>query len=89
MIMGEAGMNDHMKDHWQPVRILRALDSNSRSLGWPPENRNTSEMQTWCEKHCKGRWLIDFDDNSAATFRFESPRDAAEFAVRWFPYKCV
>jgi hypothetical protein len=76
-------------DTWQPVRILRALDRNSRSLGWPPENRNTSEMETWCTKHCRGKWQIDFDDNSVATFWFANRGDAAEFAVRWFPFKCV
>ncbi|MGY9057003.1 MAG: hypothetical protein ACKVGZ_15620 [Alphaproteobacteria bacterium] len=76
-------------DTWQPVRILRALDRNSRSLGWPPENRNTSEMETWCTKHCRGNWQIDFDDNSVATFWFANRGDAAEFAVRWFPFKCV
>ena len=76
-------------EHWQPVRILHALDKHSRSLGWPPENRNTAEMEAWCQKHCRGRWLIDFDDASVATFRFENRRDASEFAVRWFPYKCV
>ena len=75
--------------HWQPVRILHALDRHSRSLGWPPENRNTAEMEAWCTKHCSGRWLIDFDDESVATFRFENRRDAAAFALRWFPFKCV
>lgn len=79
----------YAKQHWQPVRILHALDRHSRSLGWPPENRNTAEMQKWCEKRCRSNWLIDFDDDSVATFWFESRRDAAEFAIRWFPFKCV
>ena len=82
-------MATQVPDHWQPVRILHALDSNSRSLGWPPENRNTSEMQAWCGKRCRGKWTIDFDDQSVATFWFENRGDAAEFAVRWFPFKCV
>ena len=76
-------------ENWQPVRILHALDSTSRSLGWPPENRDTSQMEGWCRKHCRGRWLIDFEDESVATFRFEQRRDASEFALRWFPFKCV
>ncbi len=76
-------------DHWQPVRILHALDKHSRSLGWPPENRDTSQMEAWCAKHCRGGWRIDFDDDSVATFYFEARRDASEFAIRWFPYKCV
>jgi hypothetical protein len=78
-----------MTEHWQPVRILRALGKHSRSLGWPPENRNTSEMEAWRQKHCRGGWLIDFDDESVATLRFEQRRDAQEFALRWFPFKCV
>ena len=80
----------HLNDNdWQPVRILRALDGNSRSLGWPPENRDTSQMEAWCSRNCRGRWQIDFDDDSVATFYFEHPRDASAFAIRWFPFKCV
>lgn len=73
---------------WQPVRILKALDT-SRSLGWPPENRDVRPMAAWCEKHCKGGWVIDLNEDTVATFRFERGRDAQEFALRWFPYKCV
>lgn len=82
-------MRAQAPEHWQPVRILHPLDRHSRSLGWPPENRNTGEMEAWCGKHCRGGWLIDFDDDTVATFRFENRADAAEFAVRWFPFKCV
>lgn len=73
---------------WQPVRILKALDG-SRSLGWPPENRDVHAMAIWCERHCQGGWVIDLNEDTAATFRFERGRDAQEFALRWFPYKCV
>jgi hypothetical protein len=73
---------------WQPVRILKALDT-SRSLGWPPENRDVRAMVAWCQKFCQGRWTIDLNENTVATFRFERRRDAMEFAVRWFPNKCV
>jgi hypothetical protein len=74
--------------NWQPVRILKALDT-SRSLGWPPENRDVRPMVDWCEKHCKGGWTIDLAENTVATFRFENSRDAQEFALRWFPFKCI
>ena len=46
-------------------------------------------MEAWCAKHCRGGWRIDFDDDSVATFYFEARRDASDFAIRWFPYKCV
>jgi hypothetical protein len=73
---------------WQPVRILKAFDT-SRSLGWPPENRDVRPMAAWCEKFCRGGWAFDLEDATVATFHFERPRDAQEFAVRWFPYKCI
>lgn len=60
-------------DTWQPVRILRALDRNSRSLGWPPENRNTSEMETWCTKHCRGKYIAGASGRSTSTIT-QSPR---------------
>lgn len=77
-----------MNEDWQPVRILKALDS-SRSLGWPPENRDFTQMHAWCVKHCKGAWEMALDENTVATFWFQLPREAQEFAVRWFPFKCV
>jgi len=46
-------------------------------------------MATWCEKFCRGGWAFDLEDATVATFHFERPRDAQEFAVRWFPYKCI
>tara|TARA_R110001599_G_scaffold28592_1_gene98727 strand:- start:43 stop:300 length:258 start_codon:yes stop_codon:yes gene_type:complete len=75
-------------EHWQPVRILHALDT-SRSLGWPKENRNFVEMHTWCKKHSKHDWRMVLNKETVATFWFESRRDAQEFALRWFPFKCV
>jgi hypothetical protein len=75
-------------ESWQPVRILHALDT-SRSLGWPPENRDFRPMHAWCSRHCRGRWRMALDEQTVATFWFEHSRDAQEFAIRWFPYKCV
>jgi len=77
-----------MNENWQPVRILHPLDT-SRSRGWPPENRDVVQMLSWCKKHCRGGWRVSLEGEPIATFWFEWPRDAQEFAVRWFPYKCV
>lgn len=78
---------------WQPVRL--PVKSESRNADFPPldtfVSREYENMTQWCQVHCEDGWLPvpDTDGSGRTVFWFESNSDATEFALQWFPFKCL
>ena len=78
-------------EQWQPVR----LPSQGASLNadFPPQDAFTSreltEMLDWCEKRCRGGWQHEAGAGKQTIFWFEQPGDAQQFALEWFPFRCL
>ena len=75
---------------WNPVRFPEGWES--RSAGFPTEraytDRTLDRRRRWCEETCKGAWRVERPTSSSPVFWFESRRDAADFTLAWFPFKC-
>lgn len=80
-----------MQRTWHPVRFPDA--GESRSAGLPAEraygDRGFSGRRGWCEEHCKGRWRLEDSPTYGLVFWFQDQRDATDFSLAWFPFKCV
>ncbi|MBM3489067.1 MAG: hypothetical protein FJX68_01245 [Alphaproteobacteria bacterium] len=80
--------------HWQPLRV--SLNARQRSRGFPEKPADLLRMRDWCHKTCKRGWAVEqvtLPDYSpgeeGATFWFENGAEAAAFALKWLPMKCV
>ncbi|HEY9566747.1 MAG TPA: hypothetical protein VIR38_01550 [Thalassobaculum sp.] len=75
---------------WHPVRFPEGWES--RSAGFPAEraglDRNLDRRRRWCEQHCTRRWRVERPSSPGPVFWFEDRRDAVEFSLAWFPFKC-
>ena len=75
---------------WHPVRFPEGWES--RSAGFPSEramfDRTLGGRRHWCETRCRGAWRVERADTSSPVFWFEDRRDAADFTLQWFPFKC-
>ena len=75
---------------WHPVRFPEGWES--RSAGFPAEpasfDRSLERRRHWCEQHCTGRWRVERPASPGPVFWFEARRDATEFSLAWFPFKC-
>lgn len=75
---------------WHPVRFPQGWES--RSAGFPSErasfDRTLGGRRHWCETRCRGPWRVERPDGSSPVFWFQDRRDAAEFSLHWFPFKC-
>lgn len=61
------------------VRISLPLDYDE-----PQSDNLRYEMRRWCKTHCSHRFAAKWvPSRDAATFDFESPQDAAQFALQW------
>jgi hypothetical protein len=78
---------------WQPIRL--PVKAESRNADFPPldtfQSREYDDMTGWCEKHCRGGFLPvpDTDRSKPTIFWFELTGDATNFALNWFPFKCL
>ena len=75
---------------WHPVRFPEGWES--RGGGFPPErvayDRNLGGRRQWCETRCRGAWRVERPDAASPVFWFEDRRDAVDFTLHWFPFKC-
>jgi len=75
---------------WHPVRFPEGWES--RSAGFPTEraymDRTLDRRRRWCEDHCKRAWRVERPSSPSPVFWFEDRRDATEFSLAWFPFKC-
>lgn len=75
---------------WHPVRFPEGWES--RSAGFPSErvfsDRTMNGRRHWCEQRCRGGWRVERPESSSPVFWFEDRRDAADFTLAWFPFKC-
>jgi hypothetical protein len=75
---------------WHPVRFPEGWES--RSAGFPSErvarDRTLGGRRQWCETRCRGAWRVERPESASPVFWFEDRRDAAEFTLHWFPFKC-
>lgn len=82
---------DAMRRRWHPIRFPEG--SESRSAGLPAEKAYSDTgfagRRAWCEAHCRGRWRLEDTERHGLVFWFEDQKDAAEFSLAWFPFKCV
>lgn len=82
---------DDMRRSWTAIRFPHT--SESRAAGFPAEksygDSKFAGRRAWCEKHCRGRWRVENPASPALVFWFEDERDASEFAMAWYPFKCV
>lgn len=75
---------------WHPVRFPEGWES--RSAGFPSErasfDRTLGGRRHWCETRCRGPWRVERPESSSPVFWFQDRRDAAEFSLHWYPFKC-
>lgn len=75
---------------WHPVRFPEGWES--RGAGFPPErvtfDKTLGGRRRWCETQCRGAWRVERPDAPSPVFWFEDRRDAVEFSLHWFPFKC-
>ncbi|GHD58183.1 hypothetical protein GCM10017083_40760 [Thalassobaculum fulvum] len=75
---------------WHPVRFPEGWES--RGSGFPPErasfDRTLGGRRKWCETRCRGAWRVERPESGNPVFWFEDRRDAADFSLQWFPFKC-
>lgn len=75
---------------WHPVRFPEGWES--RGAGFPPDrisfDRTLGARRQWCETRCKGAWRVERPEAPSPVFWFEDRRDAADFTLHWFPFKC-
>ena len=76
---------------WHPVRFPEGWES--RSAGYPSErsafDRTLGGRRSWCETQCRGAWRVERPESESPTFWFEDRRDATEFTLHWYPFKCT
>lgn len=79
---------------WQPLRI--SLNPRQRSRGFPEKPSDFVRMRDWCHKTCRRGWVVEqvtlaeyAPGEEGVTFWFEHSADAAGFALKWLPMKCV
>lgn len=81
---------DMVEAGWHPVRFPEGWES--RSAGFPTEraytDRSLDRRRRWCEENCRGTWRVERPTSPAPIFWFRDRRDAAEFSLAWFPFKC-
>ncbi|MEQ9332481.1 hypothetical protein [Thalassobaculum sp.] len=75
---------------WHPVRFPEGWES--RGSGFPPErvnfDRTLGGRRTWCETRCRDVWRVERPESRSPIFWFKDRRDAVEFSLHWFPFKC-
>lgn len=75
---------------WHPVRFPEGWES--RSAGFPGErvarDRTLGGRRQWCETRCRGAWRVERPESAGPVFWFEDRRDAADFTLDWYPFKC-
>lgn len=82
---------DRMRRQWHPVRFPESWESRVGGFPREPVERDGSlgRRRAWCEIHCSGRWRVEAPNTPSPVFWFENPRDASDFSLAWFPFKCV
>ncbi len=80
-----------IEESWHPVRFPEGWES--RSAGFPPErvqfDRALGGRRKWCETRCRGAWRVEQPESDSPVFWFQDRRDAADFSLHWFPFKCT
>lgn len=75
---------------WHPVRFPDGWES--RSAGFPTEraymDRTLDRRRRWCEQNCKHGWRVERPSSPSPVFWFEDRREATDFTLAWFPFKC-
>lgn len=75
---------------WHPVRFPEGWES--RGSGFPRDrvssDRSLGQRRQWCETHCRGAWRVERPEAASPVFWFEDRRDATEFTLHWYPFKC-
>ena len=76
---------------WHPVRFPQGWES--LSAGYPTEraffDRTLGGRREWCEKRCRGAWRVERPDSASPTFWFADRRDATDFTLQCYPFKCT
>ncbi len=76
---------------WHPIRL--PYNANGGKRAFPRLNtfisREPVDMRDWIDKNCQGGWRHEIDEQGNSVFWFESRSEGLEFAMVWFPYKCM
>ncbi|NQW09865.1 MAG: hypothetical protein HQ481_08320 [Alphaproteobacteria bacterium] len=80
-----------MRRTWHPIRF--PYEWESRCAGLPAEkayvDAGFAGRRVWCEEHCQGAWRVENPTSPGPIFWFEQTRDATDFSLAWYPFKCV
>ncbi|MBX2886343.1 MAG: hypothetical protein KTR32_40685 [Granulosicoccus sp.] len=76
---------------WHPIRLPYSANGGKRAF--PKLNtfssREPEDMRLWIDQNCKGGWRHEIGEDDNSIFWFEAQAEALEFALFWFPFKCV
>lgn len=82
---------EKMRKSWHPVRFPSSWEG--RSSGFPPEKAHRDGKmdgrKVWCDKNCTGPWRVEGPDTPNPVFWFAVEKDAHEFTLSWYPFKCT
>jgi|GEM_PF-729071 len=89
-VLDASGEFAQIEASWNPVRFPEGWES--RGAGFPSErvvfDRTLGGRRQWCETRCRGDWRVERPDTGSPVFWFEDRRDAVDFTLFWFPFKC-
>lgn len=76
---------------WHPIRL--PYNANTGGRAFPKLNlftkREPTDMRDWIGDNCSGGWRHEYAEEGTSIFWFEKQSDAMDFAMMWFPYKCL
>lgn len=76
---------------WHPIRL--PYNANTGERAFPKlnlfTNREPTDMRDWIAENCSGGWRHENVEGGNSVFWFEIQSEAMDFALKWFPYKCI